>query len=163
MPLYLDIMRAGVRYLKVAGTCPLFSSSRALRYIPSSTFRGRTKNKKIGWGLYQTMTLSGITTAAADVVAPSKSKPTITNAAIDSDNPLLRSWSDQPFNLPPFKDIRTENFVPAFEVAMAAHKPTSRRSRPPRWTISTPSWGRTITPVRSCPGSPPSLVVTPRV
>lgn len=67
------------------------------------------------------MTLSGITTAAADAVAPSKSKPTITNAAIDSDNPLLRSWSDQPFNLPPFKDIRTENFVPAFEVAMAAH------------------------------------------
>jgi hypothetical protein len=119
MPLYLDIMRAGVRYLKVAGTCPLFSSSRALRYAPQPF--AVTKNKKIGWGLYQTMTLSGITTAAADVVAPSKSKPTITNAATDSDNPLLRSWSDQPFNLPPFKDIRTENFVPAFEVAMAAH------------------------------------------
>jgi peptidyl-dipeptidase Dcp len=51
----------------------------------------------------------------------SKSKSTMTNAPIDSDNPLLRSWSDQPFNLPPFKDIRTEHFVPAFDVAMAAH------------------------------------------
>ena len=67
------------------------------------------------------MTLSCITTTSADAVALSKSKSTFTNAAIDSDNPLLRSWSDQPFNLPPFKDIRTEHFVPAFDVAMAAH------------------------------------------
>ncbi len=67
------------------------------------------------------MTLSGIATTAAEAVTLTKSKSIITNAAIESDNPLLRSWSDQPFNLPPFKDIRSEHFVPAFDVAMAAH------------------------------------------
>jgi peptidyl-dipeptidase Dcp len=67
------------------------------------------------------MTLFGIATTAAEAVTLTETKSTITNAAIESDNPLLRSWSDQPFNLPPFKDIRTEHFVPAFDVAMAAH------------------------------------------
>ena len=67
------------------------------------------------------MTLSGIATTAAEAVTLTKSKSNITNSAIESDNPLLRSWSDQPFNLPPFKDIRSEHFVPAFDVAMATH------------------------------------------
>ena len=62
---------------------------------------------------------SGIATTEA--VSLTKSESTITNAAIDSDNPLLRSWSDQPFHLLPFKEIRSEHFVPAFNVAMAAH------------------------------------------
>lgn len=43
------------------------------------------------------------------------------NAAVESNNPLLRSWADQPFHLPPFKHIRPEHFVPAFEVATSAH------------------------------------------
>lgn len=36
-------------------------------------------------------------------------------------NPLLRSWSDQPFNLPPFAEIKVEHFKPAFETAMKSH------------------------------------------
>ena len=58
--------------------------------------------------------------STADEVTPS----TITkdcNAAIESENPLLRSWADQPFHLPPFKEIKPAHFIPAFEVAMAAH------------------------------------------
>jgi peptidyl-dipeptidase Dcp len=34
-----------------------------------------------------------------------------------ADNPLLRDWSG-PYGLPPFRDIRPEQFEPAFEVAM---------------------------------------------
>ncbi|KAL7543782.1 hypothetical protein ACHAXR_013089 [Thalassiosira sp. AJA248-18] len=69
------------------------------------------------------MTLATATVAPPnDEVTPSSTtKGTICNAAIESDNPLLRSWSDQPFHLPPFKHIRAEHFVPAFDVAMAAH------------------------------------------
>jgi len=39
----------------------------------------------------------------------------------DASNPLLREW-DAPFELPPFAQIRTEHFEPAFEQAMRAHR-----------------------------------------
>ena len=46
-------------------------------------------------------------------------------AATDQDdfdtNPLLRSWSDLPFNIPPFAEIEPEHFKPAFEFAMEKH------------------------------------------
>ena len=67
------------------------------------------------------MTLATAASPAVEEVSAPSSSTKICNAAIESDNPLLRSWSDQPFNLPPFKDIRAEHFVPAFEIAMAAH------------------------------------------
>ena len=38
-----------------------------------------------------------------------------------SSNPLLQSWSSQPFNLPPFADITPAHFKPAFDVAMENH------------------------------------------
>eukprot|EP00569_Conticribra_weissflogii_P004735 CAMPEP_0171342302 /NCGR_PEP_ID=MMETSP0878-20121228/13950_1 /TAXON_ID=67004 /ORGANISM="Thalassiosira weissflogii, Strain CCMP1336" /LENGTH=722 /DNA_ID=CAMNT_0011844929 /DNA_START=23 /DNA_END=2191 /DNA_ORIENTATION=+ len=64
------------------------------------------------------MTVSTIS-PAADQVTTAASK---TNAAaLESSNPLLRSWADQPFHLPPFKSIEPCHFQPAFEVAMAAH------------------------------------------
>merc|ERR1719203_2513159 len=43
------------------------------------------------------------------------------NANVNAENPLLRSWSDQPFNLPPFKSIQPSHFQPALESAMEAH------------------------------------------
>eukprot|EP00523_Entomoneis_sp_CCMP467_P005958 CAMPEP_0168733478 /NCGR_PEP_ID=MMETSP0724-20121128/8314_1 /TAXON_ID=265536 /ORGANISM="Amphiprora sp., Strain CCMP467" /LENGTH=683 /DNA_ID=CAMNT_0008780543 /DNA_START=129 /DNA_END=2180 /DNA_ORIENTATION=+ len=36
-------------------------------------------------------------------------------------NPLLSSWADQPYQLPPFKDIKVEHFQPALEEGMKAH------------------------------------------
>ena len=39
----------------------------------------------------------------------------------DGGNPLLRSWSDEPFGLPPFADIRPHHFPRAFDVAMESH------------------------------------------
>ena len=36
-------------------------------------------------------------------------------------NPLLKDWSAQPFHLPPFDEIKTEDFQPALEEAMKAH------------------------------------------
>ena len=47
---------------------------------------------------------------------------TITSTTAEcNDNPLLRSWSDQPFNLPPFKEINPTHFEPALEAAMEDH------------------------------------------
>ena len=40
---------------------------------------------------------------------------------MDDTNPLLRSWADQPYHLPPFADIKVEHFKPAFEIAMKSH------------------------------------------
>ena len=36
-------------------------------------------------------------------------------------NPLLQPW-DTPYGLPPFDQVKAEHFVPAFEVALAAHQ-----------------------------------------
>lgn len=38
-----------------------------------------------------------------------------------AENPLLQEWNT-PFQAPPFADIRPEHFLPAFEVALAAHR-----------------------------------------
>ena len=67
------------------------------------------------------MTLPSVATSPADRVTTSTKATIASNAAVESANPLLRSWSTEPFNPPPFKDIRAEHFEPAFEVAMAAH------------------------------------------
>jgi peptidyl-dipeptidase Dcp len=40
---------------------------------------------------------------------------------MDSANPLLNTWTT-PFGLPPFGAIRSEDFRPAFETALASHK-----------------------------------------
>ena len=37
-------------------------------------------------------------------------------------NPLLESWDDLPFGLPPFGSIDASHFAPAFEVAMRDHR-----------------------------------------
>ena len=69
--------------------------------------------------LHDKMTLTSIANPTDVVKASTTIKASI--SAIESDNPLLRSWSDQPFNLPPFKDIRAEHFIPALEAGMTAH------------------------------------------
>ena len=42
-------------------------------------------------------------------------------STLASSNPLLQSWSSQPFNLPPFGLIAPSHFKPAFASAMEAH------------------------------------------
>ncbi len=37
-------------------------------------------------------------------------------------NPLLASWAEQPYGLPPFSAIAPEHFLPAFDAALAAHR-----------------------------------------
>ena len=59
--------------------------------------------------------------AATTALSVSTLTATDTATTYSSDNPLLRSWSDQPFNLPPFKSIEPKHFVPALEAAMEAH------------------------------------------
>ena len=39
----------------------------------------------------------------------------------DRDNPLLQAW-DEPFGLPPFERVQADDFAPAFDAAMAAHR-----------------------------------------
>ena len=48
-------------------------------------------------------------------------EPSVSESSTTSSNPLLRSWSSEPFHLPPFKSIEPDHFEPAFEVAMASH------------------------------------------
>ena len=42
-------------------------------------------------------------------------------STLASGNPLLQSWSSQPFNLPPFGLIAPVHFRPAFDTAMESH------------------------------------------
>ena len=42
-------------------------------------------------------------------------------STLASSNPLLQSWSSQPFNLPPFGLIEPTHFKPAFDSAMESH------------------------------------------
>ena len=39
-----------------------------------------------------------------------------------SSNPLLQPWDAQPYGLPPFEQVNAGHFVPAFDVALAAHR-----------------------------------------
>mmetsp|Transcript_37984 Transcript_37984/g.79563 ORF Transcript_37984/g.79563 Transcript_37984/m.79563 type:complete len:810 (-) Transcript_37984:245-2674(-) len=71
-----------------------------------------------GASLLTTTTLSvSTTTATTDGTA---------TVSIDSDNeehnnPLLKSWKSEPFQLPPFKSINPSHFEPALDAAMKAH------------------------------------------
>ena len=58
------------------------------------------------------MTALSISTTADEVAAVS------TTCA---ENPLLQSWSSQPYNLPPFKSIEPSHFEPALKLAMEDH------------------------------------------
>ena len=103
--------------LALAVTAKAFQTSSYRHNIPaflkaSTTFRA-------------TSALSISTTADAAVTS------TTTEC---NDNPLLRSWSDQPFNLPPFKEINPTHFEPALQVAMEDHilliwRPLQNQSR----------------------------------
>ena len=42
-------------------------------------------------------------------------------STLASGNPLLQSWSSQPFNMPPFGLIAPVHFRPAFDTAMESH------------------------------------------
>jgi len=53
--------------------------------------------------------------------APSAAVGVSEGVANGTANPLLREW-ETPFGLPPFGEIRTEHFEPAFEQAMRAHR-----------------------------------------
>lgn len=51
----------------------------------------------------------------------SRSLAYFASANMSSDNPLLQSWSSNPFSLPPFARIQVPHFEPALEQAMKTH------------------------------------------
>ena len=53
--------------------------------------------------------------------APAKPAQTAKAVEVQSDNPLLRTWTT-PFQVPPFAEIKPEHFKPAFEAALAAQR-----------------------------------------
>ena len=66
--------------------------------------------------------LAAMTTALS--VSTSTTADDEVSAAISTkaeQNPLLRSWSDEPYHLPPFKSIEPSHFQPALQAAMEAH------------------------------------------
>ncbi|KAL7543784.1 hypothetical protein ACHAXR_013091 [Thalassiosira sp. AJA248-18] len=62
---------------------------------------------------------SALTTAMP--VSTTSTTDGVSTISTNSENPLLKSWSDQPFNLPPFKSIEPSHFQPALDAAMEAH------------------------------------------
>ena len=71
------------------------------------------------------MTVESSVTSPADEVKTSGVEAAANDAnkrlKLEQENPLLRSWSDQPFSLPPFKDIKTSHFEPALKAGMESH------------------------------------------
>jgi len=69
------------------------------------------------------MTVSSVTAPADEVKTSGVEAASNDNKRqkLENDNPLLRSWSDQPFNLPPFNDIKSSHFEPALKAGMEAH------------------------------------------
>ena len=59
--------------------------------------------------------------SALKMTATSPSASCAAASTLASSNPLLQSWSSQPFHLPPFADITPAHFKPAFDVAMENH------------------------------------------
>ena len=58
---------------------------------------------------------------AADASAPAAEAATAdASAAVETANPLLAEW-DTPFGAPPFAEIESGHFMPAFEAAMQSH------------------------------------------
>ncbi|NQV34652.1 MAG: M3 family metallopeptidase [Phycisphaeraceae bacterium] len=60
------------------------------------------------------LTLTSCQTHTADPLVENQTVP-------PTDNPLLQNW-DTPFGVPPFDQIKTEHYLPAFEEAMARHQ-----------------------------------------
>jgi hypothetical protein len=54
-------------------------------------------------------------------LSPSSTSDEVSTISTKAGNPLLMSWSDQPFHLPPFKYIEPSHFEPALEAGMEAH------------------------------------------
>ena len=78
------------------------------------------------------MTVSSVTAPADEVKTSGVEAAANDNKRQKLENPLLRSWSDQPFHLPPFADIKSSHFEPALKAGMEAHiadlGPSQRRN-----------------------------------
>lgn len=48
--------------------------------------------------------------------------PNTLSNSTDVENPFDLSWANQPFNAPPFDQIKTEHYLPAIKKAIAAHQ-----------------------------------------
>ena len=94
-----------------------FGTSLALA-VTARAFQTSSYRHNIPAFLKSTTFQSTITSA----LSVSTTADSVTSTSTDcNDNPLLRSWSDQPFNLPPFKEINPTHFEPALQAAMEKH------------------------------------------
>ena len=75
------------------------------------TFVAATRNSSTS----TTCNLSSTTTSTDDMGVN-------TDIVIDTTNPLLQEWANEPFNLPPFHSIKPSQFPSAFDTAMKLHK-----------------------------------------
>lgn len=90
--------------------CYCFLVVQAFVTAPSS--RGTTSGSASGTFITHTNRRSAIAT-------PNTSR--CHHTTIMGTNPLLADWSNRPFRLPPFDEIRAEHFIPALEMAMEQH------------------------------------------
>ena len=96
-----------------------FGTSLALA-VTARAFQTSSYRHNIPAFLKASTTFQSTLSSALSVSTTADAAVTSTTAECN-DNPLLRSWSDQPFNLPPFKEINPAHFEPALQVAMEKH------------------------------------------
>jgi hypothetical protein len=84
-------------------TTSYYSTTQAHRYLPAF-FRSAKSTTTTG------LFVSSPTARPRDEMTQS------TLSTKNAENPLLRSWSDQPYHLPPFQFIQPCHFEPALEI-----------------------------------------------
>ncbi|MEN8793569.1 MAG: peptidase M3, partial [Flavobacteriales bacterium] len=59
--------------------------------------------------------------ALSSIVLIACNNPKSTNKTVERENPILQEW-DTPFGLPPFDKIQSEDYLPAYKIALAEHQ-----------------------------------------
>lgn len=70
---------------------------------------------------HPTTVVSHFQRAIPRIVSVMMSTATATDVCTGVVNPLLKNWSSQPFQLPPFADIQIEHYEPALQEGMETH------------------------------------------
>lgn len=98
-----------------------FQLTRGSRRIWASSPHSSAAFQRIPRAHCHLSTASLLASSSALKMTATPSTSCASASTLASNNPLLQSWSSQPFNLPPFAEIAPAHFKPAFDVAMENH------------------------------------------
>ena len=99
LPRLLAVQFFTARAFRTTSYC---STTQAHRYLPAFFHSAKS-------------TTTGLFVSSPTAPRDEKTQST-TLSTKNAENPLLRSWSDQPYHLPPFQFIQPCHFEPALEI-----------------------------------------------